>query len=75
MSFKSQTGICFRHTATIINDLDRGASSISHHDTNVTCSSIDSILHQFLNHRRRSLNDFTSGYLVGNGIGKKLNNV
>src|SRR6056297_2420955 len=55
MSFKSQAGIGSRHAAAVIHDLDGGLTGIFHNDLDVTGTSNNSILYQFLHHRCRAL--------------------
>ena len=68
MTFEGQSCIRLRHTATVVYHLDRRATSINHQHLDVLRASIDSVLHQFLNDRSRTLNHLASSNLVGYGI-------
>ena len=48
MAFEGQAGIRLRHSLSIINYLNVGATGISHYDMDVFGTGIDSVLHQFL---------------------------
>jgi hypothetical protein len=75
MTLESQTGISLRHAPSVVDDLDRGAPSINDDDMDGYGSCVDSILHQLLHDGSRTLNYLTSGYLVGNAIGEKGDDV
>jgi hypothetical protein len=48
VTLESQTGIGFRHTTTIVDNLYGGTSRINHQHVDGMGSGVDSILHQFL---------------------------
>ena len=69
MALESQAGIRLRHSLTIIYHLNRGTSSIHHHDLNVHRSGINGILNQLLDNRGRALYHLTCRNLIGYRIG------
>ena len=73
MAFKSQTGIRFRHTLAIIDDLNGSLSGIHYLHINMLRSRINGIFHQFLDDGSRALNHLTCRNLIGNRIGKQTN--
>ena len=75
MALEGQSGVGLAHPLAVIDDLQAGASSIDSNDINAMSIGIDSIFYQLLNDGGWSLNDLASCYLVGHGIGKKLNDV
>ena len=75
MALESQTGVRLRHALSVVDDLDRGAPCVDNDHTDGLRTSIDSILHEFLDHRGWSLDHLTSRNLVGNAVGKELYDV
>ena len=75
MPFESHACIGFAHAFAIVNDLYACFSGIADKHLHLRGSGINGILHQLLNDRRRSLNDFTGSYLVGYAVGEKMNDV
>ena len=69
MSFEGHSGIGFRHTFPVVDDLHTSFST-SHNEYLDVCSvGIDGILNHLLNDRRRPLHHFAGGDLVGHRIG------
>ena len=75
MAFKSQTGIGLRHSAPVIDYLNRRATGINHQYIDVMSAGVHSILHQLLDDGGWALYHLTSSNLVGNTVGKKLYDV
>ena len=50
MTFKRQSGIGFRHSLSVVNNLYQRTSRIDNDNLNILGTSINSILHQFLYH-------------------------
>ncbi len=75
MAFEGQTGISLTHSLSVVNDLNAGATSVNAKDVDALGASINGILHQFLYDGGRTLNDLTSGNLVGHGVWKKMNDI
>ena len=75
MTLERQTGIGLRHSLSVVDDLNRGAPCINDDDMDGFGPCVDSILHQLLHNGSRSLNHLTSGYLVGNAIREKGNDI
>ena len=75
VALKSQAGIGLRHAAAVVNDLQRRASGIGDEHADIAGTGIDSILHQLLDDRGGALYHLASGNLVGDGIGKELDDV
>ena len=72
MTLKSQAGIGLTHSTAVVDDLEAGASGIDGNDINAMGTGIYGVLHQFLDQRGRTLDDFACSYLVGDAIGKEL---
>ena len=70
VSLKRQSRIGVAHSHAIVNHLDQGAPGILEHNLHLGGLSVNSILHQLLDYRSRSLNHLTSSNLVGNRIGQ-----
>jgi hypothetical protein len=68
MTLKGKTGISLRHATAVVDNLYGCTSGIYHQDVDGMRSSVDSILHQFLDDGCRPLDDFSSSYLVGYAI-------
>ena len=75
MTLKGQAGIRFRHATAIVNHLYGGTSCVNHEDIDSGGTGIDSIFHQFLDDRSRTLYHLACGYLVGHTVRKKSDNV
>ena len=71
MTLEGQTGIGLGHTATVVDNLYRGAPGIDDDDMDGLRPCIDSILDQLLDHGGGALDHLTCGYLVGYAIWKK----
>ena len=72
MTFKCHSGIILCHSLAIIDDLNTGLARIREDDMDILRAGIDGILSQLLDDGRRSLDDFTSCYLIGNGVGEEM---
>ncbi len=70
VALESHAGIGGRHTRTIVDDLYQRTAGIFHNNSNLGGTCIDSIFHQLLNDRSRSLNSLAGGYLVGHRVGQ-----
>ena len=75
MALESHSGICLGHALAIVDDLYGRTTCILHQHVDSRRTCIDSILHQFLDDGCRTLHNLACGYLVGNGIGKKVYDV
>ena len=75
MALERQPGIGLGHTLAIVDDLNGGAPGIYDNHVDGCGTSIDGILHQFLDDRGRTLYHLTSCYLVGYAVGKKMDDV
>jgi hypothetical protein len=64
MPLKSEKGIIFTHPMTIVNDLNQVSTTVDDLDYDLCSSGIDSIFYALLDHRGRSLYDFTCCYAV-----------
>ena len=73
MAFESQTGIRFRHSLSVINDLNGSLSRIHYLHINMLRSRINGIFYQFLDNGSRALNYLACRNLIGNRIGKQTN--
>ena len=65
MALKAEHRLVGRHTASVVNDLDQGASGILDDHGHLIRPCIDSILHKLLHHGCRSLYDLSRGDHVG----------
>ena len=72
VTLERKASICFRHSFSIVYDLNRGSSGINHNDVDSIGVGIHGILDQFLDDTGRTLNHLTSCYLVGNAIRQYL---
>ena len=68
MALKSQSGICLRHSFSVVNDLNGSLSGIYHHYINPLGFCIHGILNQFLDHRSRTLDHLARCNLIRNRI-------
>ena len=59
MALETKDSLVRRHSATIVDYLDKGSSRILDNYCNLVSSGIDSILHELLHHGCRSLNDLS----------------
>ena len=75
VSFEGQPGIGLAHALAVINHLYGSLARIGHQHVYLLCIGVDGVLHQFLDHGGRALNDLAGSYLVGHGIGQQMNNV
>jgi hypothetical protein len=75
MSLKGQERICFTHSISIISHLDKGFTSVINNQADFSSLRINGILKQLLYRTGRTLNDLSSGDLVGNVIRKQMDNV
>jgi len=75
MALKGQARVGLGHALAVVDDLDRRTSRVDHGDIDVRGARVDRVLDKFLDDRGGSLDDLAGSYLVGNGIGKKLNNI
>ena len=75
MTFKSQASIGDAHALAVVNDLYECLPRSLYKYLYQLCPSIYRVFNQFLHHRRWSLNDFAGSYLVGNGVGQKVNDI
>jgi hypothetical protein len=69
MALKGKAGIRLRHSFSIIYHLDRSTTSVYYQDLDSMSSGIHRILHQFLNHRGRTLYDLTCRNLIRDRVG------
>ena len=65
MPFECHTGICLGHTFPVIDHLDQCTAGILYIHLDMTGTSVDRVLNQFLYNGSRPLNDFTGRYLIG----------
>ena len=72
---ESQTGIGLAHPLAVVHHLEAGASGIDDHHVDAPRAGVDGILHQLFDDGGGALYDFACGYLVGDGIGKELDDV
>ena len=72
MALERQSCIGLTHTLTIVDNLNRGTTSIHHNHMDGLGTCINRILNQLLDNRSRTLYYLTSSNLVSNTIGKKM---
>ena len=73
MALHSQRQFSRRYAVAIIPDLDQFAATLLDIDLEFVGAGVQRIFHQFLNHGRRPLNNFTGGDLVNEVGGKPAN--
>ena len=59
MPLKTKDSLVRRHSATIVNNLNQGPAGILDDYSHLIGTGIDRILHEFLHHGCRSLNDLS----------------
>ena len=72
MTLERQAGIGLTHPTAVVDNLEAGASGIDGNDINAAGTGIYGVLHQFLDQRGGTLDDFACSNLVGDTIGKEL---
>jgi hypothetical protein len=75
VAFQTHARISFAHALAIVNDLDELFTSIADDELNFFRACIQGVLEQLLYSRGRALHHFTSSDLVGDGIGKQVNDI
>ena len=70
MALERESCISLAHTLTIVDNLNRGTTSIHHNHMDGLGTCINRILNQLLDNRSRTLYYLTSSNLVSNTIGK-----
>ena len=75
MALKCHTGVGFRHSFPVVDDLHQCFSGILDQDLDLCGTGINSILDQLLYNRSRSLNHFASRNLIGDTVRQKMYNV
>ena len=70
MTLERHARVSRRHAGAVVNDLDQSAAGVLDYDADVGCSGIDGVFDQLLDHRSRTLDHFSGGYLVGHRVGK-----
>ena len=72
VTLEAEHGVVRRHSAAVVDDLDERAAGICDDDGDFARAGVHCVLHQFLNHRRRPLDDLSGSYHIGNVAGKNL---
>ena len=72
MTLKRQTGIGFRHSFPVVDDLHQCLSRVLDQDLDLCGTGINSILDQLLDNRSRSLNHFASRNLIGDAVRQQM---
>ena len=75
MTFKSKACVCFRHTLAVIDHLNGSLARIRYQHINMSGTCVNSIFHQFLDNRSRTLDYLAGCNLIGHRIGKQTNNI
>ena len=75
VAFKGQTRVGLAHPHPIVDDLDECASGVLEDDLDVSCLSVNGILHQFLDDTGGALDDFSGGNLVGHRVGQQFDHI
>ena len=65
MTLEAEHRLVRRHSAAVVDDLDQGTSGILNLHGHLVGTSVNGILHEFLDHGCRSLHDLSRGYHVG----------
>ena len=65
MALKGEARIGLRHALTVVDDLDGRAARVDHQHVNACGTGVDGVFHQFLDNRRRALDNLAGSYLVG----------
>ena len=71
MAFEGHAGVSVGHAFAVIDHLDESASGIADNHFDAGSTGINGILHQFFDHRCRTLDHFTGSNLVSYGIRQK----
>ena len=61
-------GVVTVHPRAVIAHANGGAATFDDRDVDRRRASVERVLHQFLDHRRRALDDLAGGNLVGDGV-------
>ena len=73
VSEERQKSVITEHPGPVVVNADETLASPIEFNTEVGGAGIERVFQQFLDDRRRALNDFTGGNLIGNSIGKDAN--
>ena len=66
MPLEAKHSLIRRHSASVVNDLDKRTSRVLDDHCHLVRTGIDGILHELLHHGRRSLNDLSRSDHVRN---------
>lgn len=75
VAFKRQQGVVGTHTYAVVAHLDHVFAAIIHRHRDLRGAGVDSIFHQFLDHRGRPFDDLAGGNLVAHIVGQNVDYV
>jgi len=75
MTVEGHAGIHRRHAASVVDDLDQLAAAVARIDRHGMRTGVDRILHHLLHHRRRTVDHFACGDLVGYDVRQEFDSV
>jgi hypothetical protein len=75
MALEAHARIGFAHAASVVHHLDKRFARIFYDKLNIGAAGINGVFQQLFDGRSGALDDFACCDLVGNGIGKKVDDV